>query len=72
MQTVSGSRQAVHFAVTIRKNELIHVAKNDKIKNSFYVVKKGGKLHNKEEGRIDLNILSLEHLTHSYTGKKTF
>jgi hypothetical protein len=28
------------------------VAKNDKIKNSFYVVKKGGKLHNKEEGRL--------------------
>lgn len=31
VQTVSGSRQAVHFAVTIRKNELIHVAKNDKL-----------------------------------------
>ena len=52
MQTVSGSRQAVHFAVTIQKNELIHVVKNDRIKDSFYGVKKGGKLHNKEEGRL--------------------
>ena len=40
MQTVSGSRQAVHFAVTIRKNELIHVAKNDKIKIVFMWLKR--------------------------------
>lgn len=44
-----GQQTAVHFAVTIRKNELILMQKNDKIKNSFYVVKKGGKLLTKKK-----------------------